>query len=236
MRVLERLLDPRAPAPPRRRRRPRGSCSRLCSRRRRRRSWGAAAGRSRPPPAAAPPGPTARCGACRFGVTRMRSWSAVCNHGWRAKAPRLWRGDRLQRSRASRSGSRGDDHLGGDAVGHQLEQLVARVEVVVERHRAGAQLARDAADGDRVDPLGVCDGERGRRRSGRATARRRARGRAARCAPEIGGRGSRGGRPGRPWRFGLIRPRPGPVAGSHARIVSPASAGSFGLDIRTVYR
>ena len=51
----------------------------------------------------------------------------------------------------------GHEHLGRDRVAHQLEQLVARVEVVVERHRARPQLARDPPHRDRLEPLLVGD-------------------------------------------------------------------------------
>ena len=81
----------------------------------------------------------------RFGLTRGRSCSVLSSHGWFRNVARLCAAIAVQR-RAPAARQVGHEHLGRDRVPHQVQQLVARVEVVVERHRAGSQLARDAPD------------------------------------------------------------------------------------------
>ena len=52
--------------------------------------------------------------------------------------------------------------LAHDRVGDERQQLVLRADVVVERHRPGVELGREAAHRQRVDALGVGDAHRGR--------------------------------------------------------------------------
>lgn len=49
--------------------------------------------------------------------------------------------------------------LGERGVGHEHQELVARTDVAVERHGRDAQLAREAAHGERGDALVVGDGD-----------------------------------------------------------------------------
>ena len=55
----------------------------------------------------------------------------------------------------------GDDHLGHHRVAHQRDQLVLVADVVVERHRPGAEALGDVAHRDRVEAFGVGDLDRG---------------------------------------------------------------------------
>ena len=57
----------------------------------------------------------------------------------------------------------GNDDLAHHRVDDEREQLVLRAHVVVERHRAGVELGRDAAHRHRAEPFGVGDADRGGR-------------------------------------------------------------------------
>ena len=122
----------------------------------------------------------------RFGLTCGRSCSVASIHGWLRNMARVWRAIATSASRQC-AGSSGTSISRRDRVPHQLEQLVAAVEVVVERHRARAELLRDPPHRDRLEPFLVGDAQRDLRRSACATAasrRPRPRGSAApRSAP-----------------------------------------------------
>ena len=51
----------------------------------------------------------------------------------------------------------GDQQLAHDRVAHERDQLVLVADVVVERHRAGAELGGDAAHRDGLEALRVGD-------------------------------------------------------------------------------
>ena len=133
-------------------------------------------------PAGAPCSPSSAtdCADCsmwrsRFGLTRGRSCSVDSIHGWCRNVARLCCGDRAQRL-APVARQLGHEHLRRDRVAHQVQQLVARVEVVVERHRPGPQLARDPPDRHLRQALLVGDLQRGLDDLRRATAVPRLRG------------------------------------------------------------
>ena len=117
---------------------------------------------------------TARSGACRWGrrapppqrVDRPR----VALEGVARAAARS---PSIASRQSPRQLARRDQQLAHDRVVHQREQLVLGADVVVERHRADAELGGDAAHRDGVEALGVGDRRAPSRRSARAVKRGR---------------------------------------------------------------